>query len=107
MEGARSLDHERRTHAVAEGARQGNEAAGCALPDQARPAREFIRDSCAAPAASSVMTGHSRLKDGVALLAYARPSMPCCVPNASKTWMPGTRPGMTSLKCRAEIRLQS
>jgi hypothetical protein len=41
-----------------------------------------------------VMAGHSRLKNGVASLA--------CVPaihdlsHRKKTWMPGTRPGMTS-----------
>jgi hypothetical protein len=44
---------------------------------------------------NTVMAGHSRLKDGVASLAYARPSTSCFPDAARKTWMPGTRPGMT------------
>ena len=40
------------------------------------------------------MAGHSRPKDGVALLAYV-PAIPVFV--ARKAWMPGTRPGMTWL----------
>jgi hypothetical protein len=39
------------------------------------------------------MAGHSRPKDGVASLAYV-PAIH--VFPAAKTWMPGTRPGMTS-----------
>jgi hypothetical protein len=41
-----------------------------------------------------VMAGHSRPKDGVASLAYV-PAIHAFVLDA-KTWMPGTRPGMTA-----------
>jgi hypothetical protein len=39
-----------------------------------------------------VMAGRSRPKDGVASLAYV-PAIHVFL--AAKTWMPGTRPGMT------------
>jgi hypothetical protein len=39
------------------------------------------------------MAGHTRPKDGVASLAYARPSATFFT---AKTRMPGTRPGMTA-----------
>ena len=39
------------------------------------------------------MVGHSRSKNGVASLAYA-PAIHDLF-SARKTWMPGTRPGMT------------
>jgi hypothetical protein len=44
---------------------------------------------------SFVMAGHSRLKDGVAsaCLCPGHPRLLCN--GTSKTWMPGTRPGMT------------
>jgi hypothetical protein len=41
------------------------------------------------------MAGHGRSKNGVASLAYV-PAIP--VFTAAKTWMPGTRPGMTNLE---------
>jgi len=41
-----------------------------------------------------VMAGHSRPKDGVASLAYV-PAIHVSEFSGSKTWMPGTRPGMT------------
>jgi hypothetical protein len=45
---------------------------------------------------SFVMAGHSRPKDGVASLAYVRPSTSSpSINEGLKTWMPGTRPGMT------------
>jgi hypothetical protein len=40
-----------------------------------------------------VMAGHSRPKDGVASLAYV-PAIHV-FRHVAKTWMPGTRPGMT------------
>ena len=42
-----------------------------------------------------VMAGHSRLKDGVACarLCPGHPRLSCLID--AKTWMPGTRPGMT------------
>jgi hypothetical protein len=40
------------------------------------------------------MAGHSRLKDGVASLAYV-PAIHAFRYTMSKAWMPGTRPGMT------------
>jgi hypothetical protein len=40
-----------------------------------------------------VMAGHSRSKNGVASLAYVTAIHVFAV--AVKTWMPGTRPGMT------------
>jgi hypothetical protein len=39
------------------------------------------------------MAGHSRQKDGVASLAYVPAIHDLTAPK--KTWMPGTRPGMT------------
>jgi hypothetical protein len=45
------------------------------------------------------MAGHSRSKNGVASLAYARPSTSCRGVRL-KTWMPGTRPGMTEVSQR-------
>jgi hypothetical protein len=41
------------------------------------------------------MAGHSRSKNGVASLAYV-PSIHVLA--TSKTWMPGTRPGITIAK---------
>jgi hypothetical protein len=41
------------------------------------------------------MAGHSRPKDGVALLAYV-PAIHALPYFAAKAWMPGTRPGMTA-----------
>jgi hypothetical protein len=41
-----------------------------------------------------VMAGRSRPKDGVASLAYI-PTIHVFRPSQAKTWMPGTRPGMT------------
>jgi len=40
------------------------------------------------------MAGHSRSKNGVASLAYV-PAIHDFVLSREKTWMPGTRPGMT------------
>jgi hypothetical protein len=40
------------------------------------------------------MAGHSRPKDGVASLAYV-PAIHALLSLKIKTWMPGTRPGMT------------
>jgi hypothetical protein len=40
------------------------------------------------------MAGHSRLKDGVATLAYD-PAIHVFGYVRRKAWMPGTRPGMT------------
>jgi hypothetical protein len=42
------------------------------------------------------MAGHSRPKDGVALLAYVPAIHDFAKSVTLKTWMPGTRPGMTS-----------
>jgi hypothetical protein len=46
------------------------------------------------------MAGHSRPKDGVASarLCPGHPRLSFSI--AAKTWMPGTRPGMTSLAIR-------
>ena len=41
------------------------------------------------------MAGHSRSKNGVASLAYVPAIHVFAVADAVKTWMPGTRPGMT------------
>jgi hypothetical protein len=41
---------------------------------------------------ANVMAGHSRPKNGVASLAYV-PAIHAFL--FAKTWMPGTRPGMT------------
>jgi hypothetical protein len=41
------------------------------------------------------MAGHNRLKDGVAS-ARLRPAINGFLFDALKTWMPGTRPGMTT-----------
>jgi hypothetical protein len=41
------------------------------------------------------MAGHSRSKNGVASLAYVPAIHALPWTDASKTWMPGTRPGMT------------
>ena len=41
------------------------------------------------------MAGHSRRKDGVAF-ARLRPAIHVFLPDL-KTWLPGTRPGMTDL----------
>ena len=51
---------------------------------------------------SVVMAGHSRSKNGVAPLAYvpAIHVFPDCR-RRCKTWMPGTRPGMTPIEERA------
>jgi hypothetical protein len=43
-----------------------------------------------------VMAGHSRSKNGVASLAYVPAIHAFFVGAHHKTWMPGTRPGMTS-----------
>jgi hypothetical protein len=40
------------------------------------------------------MAGHSRSKNGVASLAYVPAIHVFGAPEAEKTWMPGTRPGM-------------
>jgi hypothetical protein len=40
------------------------------------------------------MAGHSRSKNGVASLAYV-PAIHVLLAQTLKTWMPGTRPGMT------------
>jgi hypothetical protein len=47
------------------------------------------------------MAGHSRPKDGVASLAYV-PAIHVFNADGRKTWMPGTRPGMTEK--RADVR---
>ena len=44
----------------------------------------------------SIMAGYSRLKDGVASLAYVPAIHALLHFMQSKTWMPGTRPGMTA-----------
>jgi hypothetical protein len=44
---------------------------------------------------AAVMAGHSRSKNGVASLAYV-PAIHVFGHINSKTWMPGTRPGMTN-----------
>ena len=50
------------------------------------------------------MAGHGRSKNGVASLAYV-PAIHVFAPgNALKTWMPGTRPGMTEQSWRAISR---
>jgi hypothetical protein len=41
------------------------------------------------------MVGHSRSKNGVASLAYVPAIHVFGAETAAKTWMPGTRPGMT------------
>ena len=41
------------------------------------------------------MAGHSRSKNGVASLAYVPAIHAFALAAAVKTWMPGTRPGMT------------
>jgi hypothetical protein len=41
------------------------------------------------------MAGHSRSKNGVASLAYVPAIHAFVLADAVKTWMPGTRPGMT------------
>jgi hypothetical protein len=41
------------------------------------------------------MAGRSRLKNGVASLAYV-PAIHVFVIEVPKTWMPGIKPGMTS-----------
>jgi len=41
------------------------------------------------------MAGHSRPKDGVALLAYV-PAIHAFATEKGKTWMPGMKPGMTA-----------
>jgi hypothetical protein len=43
-----------------------------------------------------VMAGHSRPKDGVASARLCPGHLRLCRVNGAKTWMPGTRPGMTS-----------
>jgi hypothetical protein len=45
---------------------------------------------------SIVMAGHSRPEDGVASLAYV-PAIHALLSKGRKTWMPGTRPGMTGM----------
>jgi len=42
------------------------------------------------------MAGHSRSKNGVALLAYVPAIHVLLTSRCWKTWMPGTRPGMTT-----------
>ena len=42
------------------------------------------------------MAGHSRSKNGVASLAYVPAIHALLHVVQSKTWMPGTRPGMTA-----------
>jgi hypothetical protein len=49
------------------------------------------------------MAGHSRLKDDVASLAYV-PAIHDLLLIATKTWMPGTRPGMTAEKVTRAAR---
>jgi len=44
----------------------------------------------------TVMAGHSRSKNGVASHAY----VPTIHVFLAKTWMPGTRPGMTTSRAR-------
>jgi hypothetical protein len=46
--------------------------------------------------AASVMAGHSRSKNDVASLAYV-PAIHALPERHDKTWMPGTRPGMTEI----------
>src|SRR3979490_1277849 len=41
------------------------------------------------------MAGHSRSKNGVASLSYVPAIHAFALADAVKTWMPGTRPGMT------------
>jgi hypothetical protein len=41
------------------------------------------------------MAGHSRLKDGVASLAYCLGHPRLALLMGRKTWMPGIKPGMT------------
>src|SRR5436190_5985790 len=53
------------------------------------------------------MTGHSRSKNGVASLAYARPSPSRRATYPLKTWMPGTRPGMTKRPPHGSHAVQS
>jgi hypothetical protein len=45
------------------------------------------------------MAGHSRSKNGVASLAYV-PAIHVFMRPGMKTWMPGTRPGMTAQRAR-------
>src|SRR3979490_2947126 len=53
------------------------------------------------------MAGHSRSKNGVASLAYV-PAIHVFDAARCKTWMPGTRPGMTSpCLCVSILRLDS
>jgi hypothetical protein len=42
------------------------------------------------------MAGHSRSKNGVASLAYVPAIHVFAYAIATKAWMPGTRPGMTT-----------
>jgi len=49
-----------------------------------------------------VMAGHSRPKNGVASLAYVPAIHVFSVASACKTWMLGTRPGMTVERLRAD-----
>jgi len=49
-----------------------------------------------------VMAGHSRPKDGVAS-ARLCPGHPRLCRRESKTWMPGTRPGMKVNNCLKEL----
>ena len=48
---------------------------------------------------NAVMAGHSRSKNGVASLAFA-PAIHAFFRSlrTEKTWMPGTRPGMTKVR---------
>jgi hypothetical protein len=46
------------------------------------------------------MAGHSRSKNGVLLHAYV-PAIHALL--SWKTWMPGTRPGMTKKRLRAHL----
>ena len=48
------------------------------------------------------MAGHSRSKNGVASLAYDPAIHAVVVERFFKTWMPGTRPGMTN---KNELRI--
>jgi hypothetical protein len=50
------------------------------------------------------MAGHSRSKDGVASLAYARPSTSCFA--ELKTWMRGSSPRMTECLSAPQLRSQ-
>ena len=52
------------------------------------------------------MAGHSRLKDGVAS-ARLCPAIHVFLPPTVKTWMPGTRPGMTVSGCHNPICLDA